>query len=86
RSDAWRIQREDGYPLYEFESSRLTNIHFHQLIPGRIFGYNEQPSFGIVSFDTTEEDPSVSYEIYNIDNELIHKLTLRKSQIRFTQN
>ncbi len=86
RSDAWRIEREKGYPLYEFESSRLTNIHFHRLIPGRIFGYNEKPSFGIVSFDTTQEDPGVSYEIYNIDNTLIHKLTLRKSQISFPRD
>ena len=26
RSDLWRIERKRGYPLYEFESSRISNI------------------------------------------------------------
>ncbi len=81
RSDAWKIERENGYPLYEFESSRLTNIHTHGLMPGSMFGYNDTCSFGKLLFDTTQEDPTVSYEIYSIDNELIHKLTLKRSQI-----
>lgn len=83
RSDAWRIDRKEGYPFYEFESSRLTNIHLHRLMPGRLFGYNAKRSFGLVTFDTTQPDPVVSYEIYNIDNQLIDKLTLRKSEISF---
>jgi alkaline phosphatase D len=82
RSDAWKIERDNGYTLYEFESSRISNIHYHGIMPEALFGYNKTPSFGVLHFDTTAEDPSVSYEIYNIDNELIHKMTVWRSQLQ----
>ncbi len=85
RSEARTIERENGYTLYEFESSRLTNIHTHGLIPGAIFGYNKNCSFGLLKFDTTKPDPKLTYEIINIDNELIHTLTLKKSQLSHTK-
>ncbi len=81
RSDAWRIERDKGYDLYEFESSRLTNIHTHKIMPGSLFGYNEKCSFGLLTFDTTREDPQVIYQIVNIDNEIISELTLKRSQL-----
>lgn len=81
RSDAWKIERENGYDLYEFESSRLTNIHTHKIMPGSLFGYNEKCSFGLLSFDTTREDPEVTYQIVNIDNEIIHEISLKRSQL-----
>jgi alkaline phosphatase D len=81
RSDAWRIDRDDDYPLYEFESSRLTNQHVHELMPAALFGYNEKQSFGLLTFDTTLPDPTVMYQIVSIDNEVIHSLTLKKSEI-----
>lgn len=81
RSDAWKIERENGYDFYEFMSSRLTNIHTHNVMPDALFGYNEKCSFGLLKFDTTKDDPTVAYEIYSIDNELIHKITLNRSQL-----
>jgi len=81
RSDLWRIDRDGGYPLYEFESSRLTNIHTHGVMSGSLFGYNKKCSFGKLTFDTTKPDAELSYQIYNIDNELIHTFKLRKSEI-----
>jgi len=81
RSDVWKIERPNGYDLYEFESSRLTNIHKHGLMPGALFGYNEKCSFGLLSFDTTAPDPQVTYKIVNIDNEVIHTFSLKKSQL-----
>jgi alkaline phosphatase D len=81
RSDVWKIKRPNGYDLYEFESSKLTNIHTHQLMPAALFGYNEKCSFGMLTFDTTAPDPIVIYKIINIDNELIHTFSLRKSQL-----
>jgi alkaline phosphatase D len=81
RSDARRIDREKGYPLYEFESSRLTNQHVHRLVPGAIFAYNKKQSFGLLSFDTTKPDPIVTYQIVSIDNEVVHSLTLKRSEI-----
>lgn len=81
RSDVWRIDRERGYPLYEFESSRLTNVHRHGLIPKALFGYNEKCSFGLLTFDTTKPDPELAYQILSIDNELIHTFRLARSRI-----
>jgi len=81
RSDAWKIERPGGYPLYEFESSRLTNIHTHGIMPGSLFGYNKKCSFGLLSFDTTASDPTVTYRVINIDSAVMHTLVVRKSQL-----
>ncbi len=81
RSDARRIDRPNGYSLYEFESSQLTNTNPHRLEPGAIFGYNEKQSFGQLRFDTTKVDPTVTFEIISIDNETVHSLTLKKSDL-----
>jgi len=82
RSDAWKLERPDGYPLYEFESSRLTNIHVHANQPGSLFSYNAKNSYGRVTFDTTKSDPTVTYEIFSVDDEQIRSFTIKKSQIR----
>jgi len=81
RSDARRIDRPNGYPLYEFESSRLTNQHVHRLVPGALFGYNKKQSFGLLSFDTTIPDPTATFQIISIDNEPVHSLTLKHSEV-----
>ena len=81
RSDSWRIDRPDGYPLYEFESSRLTNIHTHGIMKGSLFGYNKKCSFGLLTFDTTKPDPELTYQIINIDDEVIHTFVVKKSAI-----
>jgi alkaline phosphatase D len=83
RSDIWKIERPSGYPLYEFESSRLTNIHTHKIMPGSLFGYNKKCSFGMLQFDTTVSDPQVSYKIINIDRKVIYTFSLTKSQLTF---
>ena len=84
RADLWKIDRSDGYPLYDFENARLTNLHTHDVIPGAIFGYNEKCTFGRLRFDTTLKDPEVTYDIISIDNELIYSFTLRLSDISHT--
>ncbi len=81
RSDVRIIERPGSYPLYEFESSKLTNIHIHSLVPGALFGYNEKCSFGLLTFDTTLPEAQITYEMINIDNEVVYTLTLKKSQL-----
>lgn len=81
RSDVWRTDRTSGYPLYEFESSRLTNQHVHAKMPDALFSYNEKQSFGILDFDTTKADPEVTYGIVSIDGELVHEHTVALSEI-----
>ena len=83
RSDVWKLDRGVGYPLYEFESSRLTNQHRHGAMknPQCLFSYNAKQSFGLLTFDTTKPDPEVTYQIRSIDDEEIHRITLTKSQL-----
>jgi len=85
RSDLWRIERENGYDLYDAMSSKLTNNKSHGLVEGAILGYNERCSFGWLTFDTTKSDPELRYDIVNIENEVIHSQTLRLSQLSFVK-
>ena len=84
RSDAWRIDRDNGYSFYEFNSSRLTNQHVHPTMEkaGAIFSYNKPQSFGLVEFDTGLEDPQVTYTVVNIDGDRPHTLTVRRSELQ----
>ncbi len=81
RSDIWKIERENTYDLYEFESSRLTNIHKHRPVKGSLFSYHQKCSFGLLKFDTTADDPRIVYDIINIDKKLVNTFKLRKSQL-----
>jgi alkaline phosphatase D len=83
RSDMWKIARPEGYDFYEFESSKLTNVHTHDPMPDALFSYNDKCSFGKLLFNTTGTDPHVVYQIYSIDNELIYSFKLSKSQLLF---
>jgi len=83
RSDVWKIERPKGYDFYELESSKLTNVHTHKLMPGALFGYNKKCSFGLLSFDTSLPDPKVIYRIINIDNEVVYTLTLKHSEMTY---
>jgi alkaline phosphatase D len=81
RSDLWKIERPNGYPLYEFNSSRLTNQHVHKEMQDALFSYNKTQSFGTVDFDTTRDDPEVTYRIWNIAGEEVNAFTVRLSQL-----
>ena len=85
RSDAWRIDRSGGYSFYEFNSSRLTNQHVHKEMTdaGALFSYNKKQSFGLVDFDTTQADPSVTYSVVSIDGEIVHETTVRGSMLKY---
>ena len=83
RSDLRVTKRPNGYDLYEFESSRLTNRHTHKIVetPGLIWGYNDTCSFGLIRFDTTQADPSTRFEVIAINGQRIHSHKLRLSQL-----
>ena len=84
RTDLRKIARPEGYDLYEFMSSRLTNRHVHKVVKtdGLIWGYNKTCSFGLIEFDTTIDDPSVTMKCISIDGEVIHEHVLRASQLK----
>lgn len=87
RSDLRVTERPNGYGLYEFESSRLTNRHTHGVVetPGLIWGYNKTCSFGLMSFNTTKSDPAVQFEVVTIDGEHILSHELKLSQLTFSK-
>jgi alkaline phosphatase D len=84
RTDLRTTERPNGYTLYEFESSRLTNRHVHEVVrtPGLIWGYNETCSFGRMRFDTAAEDPRVTFECVTIDGEVAHSHILKASELQ----
>ena len=84
RSDAYKIDTgiEGMYPLYECQSSRLTNQHVHGLIKHSLFGYNKKQSFGRVDFDLTAKDPTFKYTVISIDEEAVHSLELKHSELQ----
>ena len=84
RTDLRTTERPDGYDLFEFESSRLTNRHTHGVVktPGLIWGYNKTCSFALMRFDTLADSPSVTFECVSIDGEVIHRHTLQASELK----
>jgi alkaline phosphatase D len=70
RADLRRIKRPNGYDLYDFMTSRLSNGLNHTLVKGYIFAYHEKPMFGHLAFDTTLADPEVTLSVITIDDEL----------------
>jgi len=86
RTDLRKIDRKEGYPLYEFMSSRLTNKHVHDVVktPGLIWGYNETCSFGLMEFDTTLEDPQVTFRCIDIFGDEQHRHVLKLSELSGT--
>lgn len=83
RADVWKIERDEGYDLYEFVNGRLTNIHTHEPVEGSLYSYNEKPHFGRLRFDTTKTDPTLTYDIIDIAGEVVHSMTLRRSQLTY---
>lgn len=84
RTDLRTIDRPNGYTLYEFESSRLTNIHTHNVVKteGLIWGYNEKCSFALMHFDTTAEDPQVTFKAIDIDGKQQAAFTLNRRRLQ----
>ncbi len=84
RTDLRITTRSNGYNLYEFESSRLTNRHTHSVVQteGLVWGYSKKCSFGLMKFDTTAADPQVIFEGVNIDGQTVGEFVLKRSMLK----
>ena len=82
RHEMFRIERPRGYDLWEFETSKLTNIHTHGPNKHAEFSYNKGNFFGLLTFDTTVADPTVTFAGITIDGETFHEHSLRLSELR----
>ena len=81
RTDVYRIKRPNGYTLYEFETSKLTNNHTHKTKKQALFSYNKGNFFGMLNFDLTKPDPEMTFACITIDKKTVYTLTLKKSQL-----
>ena len=81
RTDIRKIERPNGYTLYDWENCRLTNQIVHPVEPGAIYGYNTKQCFGLLTFDTSKKDQTVTFDAYSIDNEKVFSMTLKLSDL-----
>ncbi len=81
RTDIRKIERPNGYTLYDWENCRLTNQISHPIEPGAMYGYNAKQVFGLLTFDTTKPDPTATFDAYSIDNEKVFSMTLKLSDL-----
>lgn len=88
RTDLRVTRRPNGYDLYEFESSRLTNQHTHGVVAtdDLVWGYNTTCSFALMTFDTTLPDPQVQFECVSLDGKTQYSYQLRRSQLSFSKS
>jgi alkaline phosphatase D len=84
RTDLRTIPNPGSYTLYEFESSKLTNRHTHPVVKtkGLIWGYNKTCSFGFMKFDTTKSDPQVTFELIDLDGNILQSHVLQRSTLK----
>lgn len=83
RTDLRITTRKNGYDLYEFESSKLTNRHTHPVVktPGLVWGHNKTCSYALMKFNTKAADPVVRFDAITIDGEVVHAHDLKLSEI-----
>ena len=82
RSDAWKIERENGYALYEAMSSHLTKDSSHPFQPEAIFSILGKPAFGKLTFDFTKDDPEIIYQVVKIDGKIVAELIVKESELK----
>lgn len=82
RTDVYQIHRPDGYTLYEFETSKLTNDHTHGIKKEALFSYNKGNYFGSLSFDLNAEDPVMTFRCITIEGKEVYALSLKRSALQ----
>lgn len=81
RTDVYRIARPDGYDLWEFETSKLTNMHTHGTRKQAEFSYNKGNFYGVLSFDLTLDDPTVTFRCITIEGKEVYAKCLKLSEL-----
>ena len=82
RTDIYRIDRPNGYPIYEFETSKLTNDHTHKTKKEAVFSYNKGNFFGSLGFDLDANDPTMTFRCVTIEGKEVHSMTLKRSSLQ----
>ena len=82
RTDVYQIKRPNGYTLYEFETSKLTNNHTHGTRKEALFSYNKGNFFGALDFELGIKDPTVTFRCITIDGKQVYELPVKRSQLQ----
>lgn len=82
RTEIWPNERPKGYTLWEFESSKLTNIHTHGTRKEAEWSYNKGNLFGMLDFDLAAGDPTVTLRAVSSEGRNIHSKTLALSELQ----
>lgn len=84
RTDIWKIERPKGYPLYEFLSAKVTNMHGHGPRTDALWSYGAagERFWGQLDFDTTVEDPTVTFRAINHEGKELKAFTLKLSDLQ----
>jgi len=81
RSDIWKIERPEAYPLYEFVSAKVTNEHTHKTFPNAVWSYNKGNFWGQLSFDLRPEDPIMTFKCVDISGAIVKEFPLKLSEL-----
>ncbi|MGC6424155.1 MAG: alkaline phosphatase D family protein [Lentimonas sp.] len=83
RTEVWKTERADAYPLYEFVSSKVTNEHTHPTRKEAKWSYNQGNFWGELEFDFTKADPTVTFRARNQDGAELHAFEIKLTDISF---
>ena len=81
RTEVWKTERVTGYPLYEFVSSKVTNVHTHPTRKEAEWSYNQGNFWGELDFDFTKADPTMTFRARDRDGIELHAFELRLSEL-----
>ncbi len=83
RADVYKMDWKGDYTLWEFENAILTNKHHHNTRDQAHFSYVDQDGhlFGLFDFDTTVNDPKLTYRVITKQDETVFQKTLRLSDL-----
>ncbi|WP_404308988.1 alkaline phosphatase D family protein [Neorhodopirellula lusitana] len=86
RTELWKTDRPGGYPLYEFLSAKVTNMHSHAPRKEAEWSFNEGNFWGEIGFDFAPTDPTVTFKAINQDGNEIKATTFKLSELSHTSN
>ena len=79
------IRRPSGFTWYEFGVGSLGGMGgppaWMKEKPDQIFGAEDLYAFGTFTFDTTQEDPTVKFELIDDSGKLLFEKTLSRSEL-----
>lgn len=83
RTDIWKTDRSKGYPLYEFLSAKVTNVHSHKARKEALWSYADAKDrfWGQLEFDTTQAEPIVTFKAINQNGSVLKSFPLKLSEL-----